>query len=102
MLLAAPVNLVDEPFSGVDEPQREVLLPILKEALTGPGKLLIFVTHSPLEAMFLADRIFLMPRHATGSSEIPVSSGTDDIGAFLPASGAIRSLYERLLAGLDS
>lgn|GEM_PF-186981 len=102
MLLSAMVNLVDEPFAGVDEPQREQLLPVLKERLAGPGKLLLVVTHSPLEAMYLADRILLMPSDGRKSLLIDVPTSAHDLSSFLPESRTIRDMHERILAEIDS
>jgi NitT/TauT family transport system ATP-binding protein len=97
MLLDAPVNLIDEPFSGVDEPLRERLLPIVRDALTGPDKILVFVTHSPLEALFLGTRILLMPADRQSSVEIEIPATARDLRSFLPAAGELRTIYEQLL-----
>jgi NitT/TauT family transport system ATP-binding protein len=102
MLLDAPVNLMDEPFSGVDEPLRERLLPVVKERLTGSGKILVFVTHSPLEAMFLGTRILLMPGDGVHSVEVDIPKGAGDLRSFLPAAGELRTLYEHLLRSISS
>lgn len=102
MLLSAAVNLVDEPFAGVDEPQREQLLPVIKQRLAGPGKLLLVVTHSPLEAMYLAERILLMPGDRRRSLLIDVPASAHDLSSFLPESRTIRQVYERILAEIDS
>lgn len=54
------VLLLDEPFSGLDarlrEQIREDTLHILKQS----GTATLMVTHDPEEAMFMADRIYLM------------------------------------------
>ena len=54
------VMLLDEPFSGLDarlrEQIREDTLHVLKQSKTAT----LMVTHDPEEAMFMADRIYLM------------------------------------------
>lgn len=52
--------LMDEPFSGLDEPLRERILIELQAGLDATGLTCILSTHSPLEAAFLADRILFL------------------------------------------
>ncbi|MGE0356478.1 MAG: ABC transporter ATP-binding protein [Burkholderiales bacterium] len=61
--LAAPNAeglLMDEPFTGLDEPLRERILVEVEAALNATGLTCIFATHSPMEAAFLADRVVLL------------------------------------------
>ncbi len=62
LLVKPDVLFMDEPFSSLDEltatRMREELLELWQEL----GCTVVFVTHNPLEAAFLADRIVVMSR----------------------------------------
>jgi NitT/TauT family transport system ATP-binding protein len=49
--------LMDEPFAALDEQTRMVLGEDLSILLARTGKTIVFVTHSLVEAVFLADRV---------------------------------------------
>jgi len=49
--------IMDEPFTGLDEPLRDQILAELQVALDKTGFTCLFSTHNPVEAAFLADRI---------------------------------------------
>lgn len=51
---------LDEPFSGVDELTREELLALVSRVLSERGLPCLLVTHSPLESVFLADRVVVL------------------------------------------
>ena len=51
----APVLLLDEPFTGLDEERREQMLELAKRECQ--GRTLLIATHSKKEAMALADRV---------------------------------------------
>ena len=55
--LQTEILLMDEPFAALDEQTRMVLGEELSILLAKTGKTIIFVTHSLVEAVFLADRI---------------------------------------------
>jgi NitT/TauT family transport system ATP-binding protein len=55
--LQTEILLMDEPFAALDEQTRMVLGEDLSELLARTGKTIIFVTHSLVEAVFLADRV---------------------------------------------
>lgn len=55
--LQTEIILMDEPFAALDEQTRMVLGEELSILLAKTGKTIIFVTHSLVEAVFLADRI---------------------------------------------
>ena len=57
LALQTDVILMDEPFAALDEQTRMVLGEELSILLAKTGKTIIFVTHSLVEAVFLADRI---------------------------------------------
>ncbi len=55
--LKTDILLMDEPFAALDEQTRMVLGEDLSELLARTGKTIVFVTHSLIEAVFLADRV---------------------------------------------
>ena len=52
--------LLDEPFAALDEPTRHGLQLQLREIWTALRMTVLFVTHSVMEAVFLADRIIVL------------------------------------------
>jgi iron(III) transport system ATP-binding protein len=54
------VLLLDEPFSGLDERLREQVRDDTLRLLRQNGTAALLVTHDPEEALFMADRIYLM------------------------------------------
>ncbi|HUB95748.1 MAG TPA: ABC transporter ATP-binding protein [Stellaceae bacterium] len=55
--LQTDILLMDEPFAALDEQTRMVMGEDLSVLLARTGKTIIFVTHSLVEAVFLADRV---------------------------------------------
>jgi len=62
LVLDPELLLLDEPFSGLDQPTRDALLDDLQEILRGTGTTTVFVTHDRNEAFSLASRIGVMAR----------------------------------------
>jgi iron(III) transport system ATP-binding protein len=54
------IMLLDEPFSGLDARLREQIRDDTLQVLKQSGAATLLVTHDPEEAMFMADRIYLM------------------------------------------
>ncbi len=54
------VMLMDEPFSGLDQRLRETVRAKTLELLRETRSSCLLVTHDPIEAMAVADRVFLM------------------------------------------
>jgi NitT/TauT family transport system ATP-binding protein len=68
VLAAHPsVMLMDEPFAAVDVQTRETLQEEILRINAQTGCTIIFITHSIDEAVFLADRVFLMRRGRLGA-----------------------------------
>jgi NitT/TauT family transport system ATP-binding protein len=57
LALETDILLMDEPFAALDEQTRMVLGEDLSALLGRTGKTIVFVTHSLIEAVFLADRV---------------------------------------------
>jgi NitT/TauT family transport system ATP-binding protein len=55
--LRTEILLMDEPFAALDEQTRLILGEDLSVLLARTGKTIVFVTHSLVEAVFLADRV---------------------------------------------
>ncbi len=92
-----PVVLMDEPFSAVDAPTRHRLQDLAARLLK--GRTVLLVTHDPLEALRLADRILVL----TGAPAVPVDLPSPEGAAPRPARdpallAAQGALLERLAA----
>ena len=69
-----PVVLMDEPFSGLDAITRHELQALAAEILA--ERTVLLVTHDPLEALRLGDRLLVMAgRPATLASDVPPPPG---------------------------
>lgn len=56
----APILLMDEPFSALDEITRELLMHMLTNIWESHKKTVIFVTHNIQEAVYLSDKVVIM------------------------------------------
>ncbi|MEK8130454.1 ABC transporter ATP-binding protein [Paenibacillus filicis] len=56
----APILLMDEPFSALDEITRELLMHQLMKIWEQHKKTVIFVTHNIQEAVYLSDKVVIM------------------------------------------
>lgn len=65
----ASIMLMDEPFAAVDVQTRESLQEELLRIHQETGCTIVFVTHSIDEAVFLANRIFLMSKRGDSTFE---------------------------------
>ena len=74
LMLQPSVLLLDEPFAAVDEFNRDRLNLALQDIWAATNPAVLYVTHSVMEAVFLADRIVVMsvrPGRVRGIIEIP-------------------------------
>lgn len=79
MLMGNPsVLLLDEPFGALDEMTREYMDAELHRIIVQQRRSAILVTHNPLEAAFMADRVVVLtPRPGTIKGVVEVPLGRD-------------------------
>ena len=79
MLMGEPrVLLLDEPFGALDEMTREYMDLELRRIIIKQNRSAILVTHNPLEAAFIGDRVIVMtPRPGRIAGEVEVPLGKD-------------------------
>lgn len=68
-----PVVLMDEPFSALDAITRLRLQELAAELLR--GRTILLVTHDPMEALRIGERIFIMAGRPALLSEVPPPAG---------------------------
>ncbi|MDD9886936.1 MAG: ATP-binding cassette domain-containing protein [Gammaproteobacteria bacterium] len=72
----APLLLMDEPFSSIDERTAVRLRKLLLSQLESTPCTVLFVTHNLREALFLGDRLLILSgRPATLAADLPLASG---------------------------
>jgi len=62
LALQPAVVLMDEPFSTLDEVTARLMRQQLAELWQESGQTIVFVTHSIREALFLADRVYVLTK----------------------------------------
>jgi NitT/TauT family transport system ATP-binding protein len=73
LAIDSPVMLMDEPFGALDALTRSALQEELVDLWRETRKTIFFVTHSPDEAVYLADRVVVMsPRPGRVICDIPI------------------------------
>lgn len=90
-----PLVLMDEPFSSLDAITRVRLQDLALLALS--GRTVLLVTHDPLEAIRIADRIEVMSGRPARLGETLIPPGTPPRD---PGSPELAALYARLMARL--
>ncbi|MGA7853058.1 MAG: ABC transporter ATP-binding protein [Candidatus Acidiferrales bacterium] len=100
LALRTEILLMDEPFAALDEQTRMVLGEDISVLLARTGKTIVFVTHSLVEAVFLADRVAVFSaRPGRIKRVIPVNEGHPRNRNFMTSEklGRLRNeLYELL------
>jgi NitT/TauT family transport system ATP-binding protein len=100
LALKTEILLMDEPFAALDEQTRMVLGEDISVLLARTGKTIVFVTHSLVEAVFLADRVAVFSaRPGRIKCVIPVDEGHPRNRSFMTSEklGRLRNeLYELL------
>lgn len=84
------ILLLDEPFSGLDARLREQIRDDTLHILKRSGTATLMVTHDPEEAMFMADRIYLMEAGRV------VQSGSPDMLYRRPVSPFVAHFFTAL------
>jgi len=103
MLMGDPsVLLLDEPFGALDEMTREYMDVELRRIINQQNRSAILVTHNPLEAAFVADRVVVLsprPGQIAGEVEVPIGKerpdelfASDELNVYIREA---RSLFER-------
>ncbi|GAA6736952.1 ABC transporter ATP-binding protein [Thermus oshimai] len=101
-LLEPDLLLMDEPFSALDELTAQRLREELLELWAGQGAAVVFVTHNPLEAAYLADRVALMTSRPSHIAEVvdlrpllPRPRNPDDRRLWEISRELVRRLWQR-------
>jgi NitT/TauT family transport system ATP-binding protein len=100
LALQTEILLMDEPFAALDEQTRMVLGEDLSVLLARTGKTIVFVTHSLIEAVFLADRVAVFSaRPGRIKTILPVNEPHPRSRSFMTSeklNGLRNQLYELL------
>ena len=92
------VLLMDEPFGALDAQTRKTMQEELERVCQQEKKTVVFVTHSVIEAVYLADRIFIMtarPGAIKAVIDVPLPRPRDYVGdEFLSIRKEVLSLLE--------
>ena len=95
------VLLMDEPFGALDEQTRTRMWAELARIHAASGATIVFITHSLVEAVYLADRVLVMAARpgrivATLNVDLARPRGLDMLGS--PRLGELRNEIWRLIA----
>jgi NitT/TauT family transport system ATP-binding protein len=100
------VMLLDEPFAALDELTRQRLQEDLLQLAAAQGWSMLFVTHSAVEAIYLADRVaVLSPRPGRLQELIPIDLPRPRSPALLGApafAAALSHLSQALRRGAET
>ena len=91
-----PVVVMDEPFSALDAITRLRLQALAAELLA--GRTVLLVTHDPMEALRLGDRVLVLAGAPATLTDIAVPPGPPPRE---PGDPALLAAYERLIGQLD-
>jgi tungstate transport system ATP-binding protein len=100
LVLDPELLLLDEPFSGLDQPTRDILLDDLQTILRETGTTTVFVTHDRNEAFRLANRVVVMSRgellQLGPTSEVFSCPFTDEAAEIVGIENKIDGVVEKL------
>ena len=89
LVTGAPILLMDEPFGALDPLTRRAMQLELKTLQRDLGKTVVLITHDPLEAFTLADRIALLREgqlvQVAAPDEIAAAPADEQVAAFVAA-----------------
>jgi NitT/TauT family transport system ATP-binding protein len=105
--LATDPDMMDEPFSSLDEITAREMRNMLLQLWKRRKKTIVFVTHNMFEAAFLSDRILLMTRrpgkvYRTVVSGLPRPRNYDDSNVFAVSVNVARDFLRDIGAERDS
>lgn len=99
LIIEPDVLFMDEPFSSLDELTASRMREELLDLWSGLGCTVVFVTHNPMEATFLADRIAIMTpgpgrivKHYLVSEHLPRPRTSDDIKLWQASRVAVQAM----------
>jgi glycine betaine/proline transport system ATP-binding protein len=89
LVTGAPILLMDEPFGALDPLTRRAMQLELKALQRNLGKTVVLITHDPLEAFTLADRIALLREgqlvQLASPEEMAAAPADEQVSAFVAA-----------------
>ena len=93
LVTGAPILLMDEPFGALDPLTRRAMQLELKALQRDLGKTVVLITHDPMEAFALADRIALLREgqlvQLAAPDEMAASPADEQVSAFVVAAGRL-------------
>jgi tungstate transport system ATP-binding protein len=106
MVLEPEILLLDEPFSSLDAPTRELLIDDLDAVLTSKRVATVFVTHDRTEALRLGDRIAVLiggkVRQLGTAAEVFSSPVDGEVAAFVGVETIVPGHIRKVSGGLAS
>jgi glycine betaine/proline transport system ATP-binding protein len=89
LVTGAPILLMDEPFGALDPLTRRAMQLELKALQRDLGKTVVLITHDPMEAFTLADRIALLREgqlvQLASPAEMAAAPADEQVSAFVSA-----------------
>ena len=89
LVTGAPILLMDEPFGALDPLTRRAMQLELKSLQRDLGKTVVLITHDPMEAFTLADRIALLREgqlvQLASPEEMAAAPADEQVSAFVSA-----------------
>lgn len=91
LVTGAPILLMDEPFGALDPLTRRDMQSELKVLQRDLGKTVVLITHDPMEAFALADRIAVLREgrlvQLASPDEMAAAPADEQVSAFVSAAG---------------